>query len=31
LIGYVGYEELGMLLVNANSVARGTFSGFPSS
>ena len=29
LIGYVGYEELGMLLVNANSVARGTFSGFP--
>lgn len=30
LIGYVGYEELGMLLVNANSVARGTFSGFPS-
>jgi len=31
LIGYVGYEELGMLLVNANSVARGTFSGYPSS
>ena len=31
LIGYVGYEELGMLLVNANSVARGIFSGFPSS
>jgi len=31
LIGYVGYEEIGMLLVNANSVARGTFSGFPSS
>ncbi|MCK4826883.1 hypothetical protein KA005_64705, partial [bacterium] len=31
LIGYVGYEELGMLLINANSVARGTFSGFPSS
>lgn len=30
LIGYVGYEELGMLLVNANSVARGTFSGYPS-
>jgi len=28
LIGYVGYEELGMLIVNANSVARGTFTGF---
>jgi len=28
LIGYVGYEEVGMLIVNANSVARGTFSGY---
>ena len=31
LIGYVGYEELGMLIVNSNSVARGTFTGFISS
>jgi len=28
LIGYVGYEEIGMLIVNSNSVARGTFSGY---
>jgi hypothetical protein len=28
LIGYVGYEEIGMLIVNANSVARGTWSGY---
>lgn len=28
LIGYVGYEEIGMLIVNSNSVARGTYSGF---
>lgn len=27
-IGYVGYEEIGMLIVNSNSVARGTYSGF---
>ena len=31
LIGYVGYEELGMLIVNSNSVDRGTFTGFISS
>ncbi len=24
-IGYVGYEEIGMLMVNANAVAKGTF------
>lgn len=28
LIGYVGYEEIGMLFVNSNSLAKGTFSGF---
>lgn len=28
LIGYVGYEEVGMLIVNSNAVARGTFSGY---
>lgn len=28
LIGYVGYEEIGMLIVNSNSVARGQYSGF---
>lgn len=27
LIAYVGYEEIGMLFVNANSVAKGTFTG----
>lgn len=27
LIGYVGYEEIGMLFVNSNSVAKGFFSG----
>jgi len=27
LIAYVGYEEIGMLIVNANSVAKGTFTG----
>lgn len=26
-IGYVGYEEVGMLFVNANSIAKGTFTG----
>ncbi len=26
-IGYVGYEEIGMLAVNANGVAKGTFTG----
>ena len=28
LIGYVGYEEIGMLFVNSNSLAKGAFSGF---
>jgi len=27
LIAYVGYEEIGMTIVNANSVAKGTFTG----
>lgn len=28
LIGYVGYEEIGMVMVNSNSVARGSFTGY---
>ena len=28
LIGYVGYEEIGMLFINSNSIAKGTFTGF---
>ena len=28
LIGYVGYEEIGMLFVNSNSLAKGTFTGY---
>ncbi len=28
LIGYVGYEEIGMLFVNSNSIAKGTFTGY---
>jgi len=31
LIAYVGYEEIGMTIVNANSVAKGTFTGRPPS
>lgn len=31
LIAYVGYEEIGMVLVNANSVAEGNFTGRPPS
>ena len=28
LIGYVGYEEIGMLFVNSNSIAKATFTGY---